>query len=165
MSKSLGNFFTLRDILKTINPEVLRLFILKTHYRSPLNFNFSGIEETKGLLTKLYLCIKDYEIDRSMNIDWNNEYAIKFKLAMDDDFNTPLALNVIYEICNKINITKEVNLVFILIKLANILGLLNYSSDEYLQSETEISLSLINEQIELRNKAKIQKNFELADQN
>ena len=164
MSKSLGNFLTLRDVLTIIDPEVLRLFILKTHYRSPLNFNFSVLEETKGLLTKLYLCIKGYEVDKNINVDWNNEYAIKFKLAMEDDFNTPLALNIIYEICNKINITKNHELVLILIKLSNILGIMNYSSEEYLQSQIDISISLITEQIELRNKAKIEKNFQLADQ-
>ena len=164
MSKSLGNFLTLRDVLKTVDPELLRLFMLRTHYRRPLNFSFSLIEETKTFLTKLYLCIKEFQVDKVKDIDWGNEYAVKFKSAMDDDFNTPLALQVIFEICNKINVTKDLNLVNLIIKLSNILGILNYVPDEYLKLQVEFSPDLINEQIEIRNKAKLDKNYELADQ-
>ena len=83
---------------------------------------------------------------------------------MYDDFNTPLALQVIFEICNKINVTKDLNLVNLIIKLSNILGILNYVPDEYLKLQVEFSPDLINEQIEIRNKAKLDKNYELADQ-
>lgn len=165
MSKSLGNFYTLRDILNQYDAEVIKYFMLRTHYRSPLNFNISLLDESKQSLTKFYLSIKDFELDLEDYIfDWNNKFVIKFKEAMDDDFNTPLAISILFEIVSEINITKDIMLAKILLMLSNMIGLLNKNPHKFLQNISNISNCEIEELIELRNKAKTEKNFKLADQ-
>ncbi|MFO0320264.1 MAG: cysteine--tRNA ligase, partial [Neisseriaceae bacterium] len=165
MSKSLGNFYTLREVLDKYDAEVIKFFVFRTHYRSPLNFKFSLLDEYKHELTKIYLALKDFDIDlNNYKIDWDDSYALKFKRAMDDDFNTPLAITVLFEIVSKINVTKDIGLANLLISLANTLGLLNKKPKEFLQKDTNISITEIENLIELRSKAKSEKNFKLADE-
>lgn len=164
MSKSLGNILTLRDALKIHHPEVIRFFMLKTHYRSPLNFDLDLLEDTKNVLTKLYLSLKnsDYTKELSKNINWNNEFAKKFKEAMDDDFNTPLAITVLFEIQSILNKTNDIIMRELLISLANTIGLLNQDPNEFLQYKITDS-NVVEEKIAQRNDARKNKNFSLAD--
>lgn len=165
MSKSLGNFFTLRDALSKYDPEVLRLFMLKTHYRSPLNFNEISLEESKVGLTRLYTALKQFQGQLSIVVpNWAESYSKRFKMAMDDDFNTSLAIGVLFELCNELNIEKNINLANLLYSLSNVLGLLQKSPSEFLQHGTNISENEIEDQIAKRNKAKNEKNYKLADE-
>lgn len=167
MSKSLGNFFTLRDVLKKYHPEVLRLFMLKTHYRSPLNFNQNSLNEAKQGLTRLYTAFKSYGFNVAAigldKLNWENEYAMRFKLAMEDDFNTSLAIGVLFEICSEINIQHDNELVALLVNLGNVLGLLQADPIEFLQANSELAADEIEHFIIQRNQARIAKNFALAD--
>jgi cysteinyl-tRNA synthetase len=163
MSKSLGNFFTLRDVLNRYDAEVIRFFMLRTHYRSPLNFNQDALNDAKSGLTRLYTAIKPYTINRQVKIDWNLAYANKFKQAMDDDFNTALAISILFELTSEIN--KEHNQQFadLLILLSNSIGLLQREVKDFFHSGSEVSPQLIEEQIYKRNLAKQNRDFKLAD--
>ena len=164
MSKSLGNFSTIRSITDKVKPEVVRFFMLRAHYRSPLNYSFEQLSEAQKSLTTLYLSIRDVERSSSYKIDWSNPYAKRFKIGLDDDFNTSEALSVIFNLVNEINKTKVdySNSQNLLISLANILGLLTMDPEEFLQGESNLSLD-INGLIKERNMAKDGKNFEAAD--
>jgi len=164
MSKSLGNFSTIRSITDKVKPEVVRFFMLRAHYRSPLNYSFEQIGEAQKSLTTLYLSIRGVEKSSSYKIDWSNPYAKRFKIGLDDDFNTPEALSVIFNLVNEINKTKVdyLNSQNLLISLANTLGLLTMDPEEFLQGESNLSLD-IDGLIKERNMAKDGKNFEAAD--
>jgi len=164
MSKSLGNFSTIRSITDKVKPEVVRFFMLRAHYRSPLNYSFEQLNEAQKSLTTLYLSIRGVERSSSYKIDWSNPYAKRFKMGLDDDFNTPEALSVIFNLVNEINKTKVdyLNSQNLLISLANTLGLLTMDPEEFLQGESNLSLD-IDGLIKERNMAKEGKNFEAAD--
>mgnify|MGYP000156135488 CR=1 FL=1 len=164
MSKSLGNFSTIRSITDKVKPEVVRFFMLRAHYRSPLNYSFEQLSEAQKSLTTLYLSIRSVERSSSYKIDWSNPYAKRFKMGLDDDFNTPEALSVIFNLVNEINKTKVdyLNSQNLLISLANTLGLLTMDPEEFLQGERNLSLD-IDGLIKERNMAKDGKNFEAAD--
>ena len=164
MSKSLGNFSTIRSITDKVKPEVVRFFMLRAHYRSPLNYSFEQLSEAQKSLTTLYLSIRGVEKSSSYKIDWSNPYAKRFKIGLDDDFNTPEALSVIFNLVNEINKTKVdyLNSQNLLISLANTLGLLTMDPEEFLQGESNLSLD-IDGLIKERNMAKDGKNFEAAD--
>ncbi|MCX8515361.1 MAG: cysteine--tRNA ligase [Burkholderiales bacterium] len=165
MSKSLGNFFTLRDVLKTYSGETIRFFMLKTHYRSPLNFNQQNLNEAKNGLDRLYNCINNVSLNATAEpIDWNETYAQKIKLAMEDDFNTSLALSYLFEMCNKVNSLKDIFLANQLVKLANVFGLLSNDPQQHFKRELAIAEEEINKLIEQRATAKINKNYSLADE-
>ncbi len=99
MSKSLGNFFTIREVLKKFDPEVIRLFILRAHYRSPLNYSDAHLEDARQSLLRLYGALGDDEaVSQPASINWSNVACLRFREAMDDDFNTPVALSVLFEL-------------------------------------------------------------------
>ncbi|MFO1289558.1 MAG: cysteine--tRNA ligase [Nitrosomonas sp.] len=172
MSKSLGNFFTVREILKNFQAEVIRFFILRAHYRSPLNYSFDHLVSAKNALDRLYTALKGYEtVSIVGEIDWNNPYAHSFKVAMNDDFNTPEAIAVLFNLSSEINKSQKSQDASLLKSLASILGLLQQEPQRYLQqdlvandkkekfSESEINL-LINQRLE----AKKNRDFKEADQ-
>jgi cysteinyl-tRNA synthetase len=163
MSKSLGNFFTLRDILNNYDAEIIRFFMLKTYYRSPLNFNHDAINDAKQGLTRLYTAIKPYSKNKMIEIKWDNPYAAKFKLAMDDDFNTHLAISILFEIATDINKNQEQSLADLLIALANTLGLLSRDTKDFFHTGSEVSPLLIEEMIKERDLAKQSRDFATAD--
>jgi cysteinyl-tRNA synthetase len=103
MSKSLGNFFTVREVLKQYQPEVIRFFILQSHYRSPLNYSEEQLNDAKAGLTRLYTALRDVEV---IDTTLEEEYKIRFEQAMDDDFNTPVALSVLFDVAKKLNMSK-----------------------------------------------------------
>ena len=102
MSKSLGNFFTIREVLKKYDAEVVRFFILRAHYRSPLNYSDAHLDDAKSSLTRLYTALRGREVSTNL-IDWKHPQAARFKAAMDDDFNTSEAMAVLFDLANKIS--------------------------------------------------------------
>ena len=124
MSKSLGNFFTVREILKHYQAEVVRFFILRAHYRSPLNYSDQHLKDTKLALDRLYIALKEVKSTDIIAISWNNVYAQKFKDAMNDDFNTPDAIAVLFELASDINKTGSRESASLLKILGGLLGLL-----------------------------------------
>jgi cysteinyl-tRNA synthetase len=133
MSKSLGNFFTVREILKHYQPEVVRFFILRAHYRSPLNYSDVHLKDTKLALDRLYITLKEVQPD-TMIVNWQNTHAQRFKVAMNDDFNTPEAIAVLFELASDINRTGSKENAGLLKMLGGVLGLLQQNPQEYLQS-------------------------------
>ncbi|MGA7179950.1 MAG: cysteine--tRNA ligase [Thiobacillaceae bacterium] len=140
MSKSLGNFFTIRDILEKFDPEVVRFFILRAHYRSPLNYSDTHLDDAKGALTRLYTALKNIP-PAEMELDWNNEYAARFKAAMDEDFNTPEAMAVLFELVGETNRSRDSALAGMLKALGGILGILQADPVGFLQGDDVYSVS------------------------
>lgn len=134
MSKSLGNFFTVREILKFYQPEVVRFFILRAHYRSPLNYSDQHLRDTKLALDRLYIALKDAGAVNAIALDWNNAYAQRFRVAMNDDFNTPDAIAVLFDLASDINKSGSKENAGLLKTLGGLLGLLQQNPQEFLQN-------------------------------
>lgn len=162
MSKSLGNFFTIREVLKAYDPEVVRFFIIRTHYRSPLNYSDVHLDDAKGALKRLYTAL-DLVKAIDVALDWTSAYAARFKAAMDEDFGTPEAVAVLFDLAGEVNRTKSSESAGLLCKLGAILGLLQQNPEAFLQAGTGGDASAIQAQIDLRALAKQNKNFVEAD--
>ena len=135
MSKSLGNFFTIRDVLKKYDAEVIRFFIVRAHYRSPLNYSDVHIDDAKGALTRLYTALADVDLgDAEVAVDWHEAHARRFREAMDDDFNTPLAVAELFDLASEVNRTKSAAAARQLKALAGVLGLLQRAPQEFLRA-------------------------------
>ena len=165
MSKSLGNFFTIREVLKQYDPEVIRFFILRTHYRSQINYSTDNLEDAKSSLTRLYSALKEVAPDMQP-LDLEDNYAKQFYAAMYDDFNTAQALAVLFELAADVFKTKSAVSARQLALLAKILGFLERTPQEFLQSGAEngVAESEIAAKIAARTAAKSAKNFALSDQ-
>ncbi len=164
MSKSLGNFFTIRTVLEQYDAEVVRFFILRAHYRSPLNYSDQHLDDAKLALTRLYTALRGVETTDEA-VDWQLAPAANFKTAMDDDFNTPLAFAVLFDLASELNKTKSAVTGSLLKNLASVVGLLQRDPDTFLQGELEqVCQSLdVDALIVQRNLAKQSKNFTEAD--
>jgi len=164
MSKSLGNFFLIRDILKRFDAEVVRFFILRAHYRSPLNHSDQNLDDAKQGLTRLYTALKGFDVDPGP-IDWADRRAKRFRDAMDDDFNTPEAVAVLFDLANEINKDRSEARARQLKSLAGILGLLQCDAQAFLQSAPAGALSdaQIGERIAARLAARKSKDYAAAD--
>ncbi|HEV3106797.1 MAG TPA: cysteine--tRNA ligase [Trinickia sp.] len=132
MSKSLGNFFTIRDVLAKYDAEVVRFFIARAQYRSPLNYSDVHLDDARASLTRLYTALKDVDPDDAA-LDWNEAHAQRFRAAMNDDFNTPLAVAVLFELAGVVNRTRDRALARQLRELGRTLGLLVREPRAYLQ--------------------------------
>ena len=187
MSKSLGNFFTIREVLKKYDAEVVRFFILRAHYRSPLNYSDQHLDDAKGALTRLYTALKSVpspsiplpageggclpspsgrRAGDEGTLDWDTPYSRRFKVAMDDDFNTSEAVAVLFDLANEVNRSQSPQAAGQLKVLAGVLGLLQRDSQEFLQGEANaggMDDAAINVLIEARIAAKKAKNFAEAD--
>ena len=169
MSKSLGNFFTIREVLQKFDPEVFRFFILRAHYRSPLNYSDVHIEDAKGALSRLYTALKNTpspSLVGESDISWSAPYPARFKAAMDDDFNTPEAMAVLFDLANEVNKNFDMKLAQQLRALGGVLGLLQRDAQEFLQGGVAaegISEAEIQTQIAARNAAKLAKNYAESD--
>jgi cysteinyl-tRNA synthetase len=159
MSKSLGNFFTVRDILARYDAEVVRFFIVRAHYRSPLNYSDVHLEDAKGALTRLYTALKDSPVQKT-SVDWNEAHAKRFKEAMDDDFGTPEAIAVLFDLATRIN-SGERHLAAQLRALGGVLGLLQRDANEFLQGGKADDWIL--ERIAAREAARKRRDFAEAD--
>jgi cysteinyl-tRNA synthetase len=170
MSKSLGNFFTIREILENYAPEVVRYFIVTSHYRSPLNYSDESLENAKAGLTRFYTALRGLPV-----VDANESilapYRERFEQAMDDDFNTPEAFAVLFELVRDINRTREHNeesaaaLAAVLRELGSVLGVLQQNPEVFLRGDAEAGLSGsdIDALIERRNQARADKDWAEAD--
>ncbi len=165
MSKSLGNFFTVRDILAKYDAEVVRFFIMRAHYRSPLNYSDQHLDDAKLALTRLYTALKGWELEAAA-VDWNDPHAARFRDAMDDDFNTPEALAVLFELANEVNKSRASRHAQLLKSLAGVLGLLKREATAFLQSSTAqggLDPARIEALIEARAAARKARDFAQAD--
>lgn len=166
MSKSLGNFFTIRDVLKGYDAEVVRFFILRAHYRSPLNYSTQHLDDAKQALARLYTALRGLTLT-DIVIDWGHPTSSKFKAAMDDDFNTPEAIAALFELVNEVNKTRDTGQAALLKSLASVLGLLQRDPETFLQgdgSDDGITAEQIENMIAQRNEAKQSKNYAVADE-
>jgi cysteinyl-tRNA synthetase len=166
MSKSLGNFFTVREVLAKFDAEVVRFFIVRAHYRSPLNYSDQHLEDARSGLTRLYTTLRDTPPGAGRDIDWTNVYAARFKAAMDDDFNTAEACAALFELASEVNRSRSAQDAALLRNLAGLLGLLQREPNAFLQgaaSTGELSTEEIQALIDQRTAARKAKNFAEAD--
>jgi cysteinyl-tRNA synthetase len=181
MSKSLGNFFTVREVLARYDAEVVRFFIVRAHYRSALNYSDQHLEDAKHALTRLYTALKGLEAAAGP-VDWNGLHAKRFREAMNDDFNTPEAVAVLFDLANELNKSRSAKAAALLKSLAGILGLLQREPLRFLQGEVtgylkvteepdqtdatrvvSLSREWIQRQIDAREAARKRKDFAEAD--
>jgi len=165
MAKSLGNFFTIREVLAKYDAEVLRFFILRAHYRSPVNYTDANLEDAKAALTRLYTALRDAVPAKAgtQSVDWNEPHAKRFKEAMDDDFGTPEAIAELFQLANKVfqgdsNAAKQLK------ALGAVLGLLQRDPNDFLRAApTGVDEQWIEERIAARQAARKSKNFAEGD--
>ena len=162
MSKSLGNFFTIRDVLKEFDAETVRFFIVRSHYRSGLNYSDVHLNDAKGALKRLYTALQAVP-PVPVTIDWADPSAARFKAAMDEDFGTPEAVAVLFELASEVNRTGAGEKSGLLKSLGALLGLLQTDPTVYLQSGVGLGEDAIQAQIQARAEAKKAKNFAEAD--
>jgi cysteinyl-tRNA synthetase len=162
MSKSLGNFFTIREVLKQYDAEVARFFILRAHYRSPLNYSDVHLDDARHALTRLYTALKGVAGEAA--VDWSEAHAVRFKAALDDDFGTPEAMAVLFDLASAVN-RGEAALAGQLKALGGVLGLLQRDPQGFLQAAPEGGLSNaeIEAKVGARATAKKARNFAESD--
>ncbi|MDZ4101388.1 MAG: cysteine--tRNA ligase [Hydrogenophaga sp.] len=167
MSKSLGNFFTIREVLAKYDPETVRFFILRAHYRSALNYSDVHLDDARGALKRLYTALSLVPAATAGHIDWSQSHAQRFRAAMDEDFGTPEAVAVLFELAGEVNRSKDPMLAGLLKALGGTLGLLQADPATYLQSGAGASAGMdeaaIASQIAARAAAKQAKDFTEAD--
>jgi cysteinyl-tRNA synthetase len=162
MSKSLGNFFTIREVLKKYDAEVVRFFILRAHYRSSLNYSDVHLDDARSALTRLYTALKGFA--GAAVVDWSEAHAERFKAALDDDFGSPEAMAVLFDLASAVN-RGEAGLAGQLKGLGGVLGLLQRDPQVFLQAAPAGGLSNeeIDEKVGARTTAKKAKNFAESD--
>ncbi|WP_372827556.1 cysteine--tRNA ligase [Polaromonas sp.] len=162
MSKSLGNFFTIRDVLARYDAETIRFFIVRAHYRSALNYSDTHLDDAKAALKRLYTALGQVA-PANTAIDWSHPLAARFKAAMDEDFGTPEAVAVLFELAGEVNKTGSAELAGLLKSLGGILGLLQGDPQAFLQAGAGLDEAAIQDLIAQRALAKAAKNFAEAD--
>jgi cysteinyl-tRNA synthetase len=162
MSKSLGNFFTVREVLRKFDAETLRFFIVRAHYRSPLNYSDVHLDDARGALKRLYTAL-DLVAPAAVAIDWAQPHAAAFKAAMDNDFGTPEAVAVLFDLASEVNRSKSAETAGLLKALGGCLGILQGDPKLFLRAGTGLDESTIAAMIEQRAAAKQAKNFAEAD--
>lgn len=171
MSKSLGNFFTVREVLKKYNAEVVRHLLIASHYRSPINYSEQSLQQSAKALERLYIALQDLDIEHAKSLT-NSRFEKAFFAAMDDDFNTAEAFGVLFELVTEINKQKSEDsdlanqLAKLLVKLGGVLGVLQSSPAEFLQSDQSVELdaAAIDQLIAEREQARADKNWSRADE-
>jgi cysteinyl-tRNA synthetase len=172
MSKSLGNFFTIRGVLESYDGETLRYFIMSSHYRSPLNFSDDNLNLAKTSLTRLYTAIRGLSAsDAAMDeVSQRFDFESRFNASLDDDFNTPIALSILFELAKAINSQREKDidqanaLAQLLKKLGSYIGILQTDADSFLKQGVDLADEDIDAKIKQRDEAKANKDFALSDQ-
>jgi len=168
MSKSLNNFFTLRSVLKEYDAETVRFFLTSSHYRSQLNYSQENLGQARSSLERLYTALRDIELTEiSLN---DNVYVQRFEKAMNDDFNCPEAMAVLFDLAKEINRlkaeqdSKSAELAFVLVKLGEVLGIAQNSPEAFLQGDLDDESTIIEALIKQRNDARADKNWAAADE-
>ena len=162
MSKSLGNFFTIRDVLQSYDAETVRFFIVRAHYRSALNYSDAHLDDARQALKRLYTALS-LVTPVQVAIDWTDPFAARFKAAMDEDFGTPEAVAVLFDLAGEVNKTRSPELAGQLVALGGCLGLLQGDPQAFLQAGTGVDAAQIEAQIAARAAAKAAKDFAEAD--
>lgn len=166
MSKSLGNFLTIRDLLSLHHPEAIRYFIISSHYRSPLQYNDSAIPQAHQALERLYIALR--HLPDAKRIE-DTDFERQFVAAMNDDFNTPLALSILFDLAHEIqrlrlnNESEAAAYAALLRYLGGVLGILQNEADAFLQANTNIDPAYVEALIQARNQARVEKNWAEAD--
>jgi len=178
MSKSLGNFFTIADVLKVFDPEVVRFFLLRGHYRSPLNYTDFQLEDARQALNTLYTAVRDHGTLRTTSqadaIDWsNNPIAARFKAAMEDDFATPECVAILFELAREANRDGDNHAVKLLFQLAGLMGFLERDPELWFKGGSGKALAsnaqssegnqAIDDMVNARNAARKARNFPESD--
>jgi cysteinyl-tRNA synthetase len=170
MSKSLGNFFTVREVLAKYPAEVVRYLLVASHYRSPINYSDQGLDQAASALERLYLALRGTDACAAKDLI-NSRYEKAFRAAMDDDFNSAEAMGVLFDLARDLNKVKEHDvtqanqLAKLLLKLAGVLGILQCDADEFLQRGSQhVDAESIDALIAKRKQARADKNWDLADQ-
>ncbi|KQT10337.1 cysteine--tRNA ligase [Ramlibacter sp. Leaf400] len=162
MSKSLGNFFTIRDVLQKFDAETIRFFIVRAHYRSPLNYSDVHLDDARGALRRLYTALGS-TAPADVGIDWADPYAARFKAAMDNDFATPEAVAVLFDLAAEVNRSRSARHAGLLRALGGCLGLLQGDPQAFLRSGATLDETTILQRIEERAAAKKARDFAAAD--
>jgi cysteinyl-tRNA synthetase len=162
MSKSLGNFFTIREVLAKYKAEAVRFFLVRTHYRTALNYSDVHLDDANQALNRLYTALSLVP-PAEVAIDWTQPYAARFKAAMDDDFGTPEAIAVLFDLAGEVNRTRSAELAGLLRALGACLGLLQQNPADFLQAGATLDDATIQALIVERANAKAAKNFQEAD--
>ncbi|CAN7543333.1 cysteine--tRNA ligase [Acidovorax sp. LjRoot118] len=163
MSKSLGNFFTIREVLAKYDAETVRFFIVRAHYRSALNYSDAHLDDARQALKRLYTALSLVAPAPVAAIDWTAPHAARFKAAMDEDFGTPEAMAVLFDLAGEVNKTRSAELAGLLKALGACLGILQGEPEAFLKAGAGLHEAAIAEQIAARAAAKAAKNFAEAD--
>jgi cysteinyl-tRNA synthetase len=163
MSKSVGNFFTIREVLERYDGETIRFFMIRTHYRSPFNFSDASLDDARNALRRLYTALDAVAADDGPVVDWNEPRAAAFRAAMNDDFNTPIAVSVLFELAAEVNRSGKSSDAGLLKGLGATLGLLQQPPRAYLQTGAALGEEQIAVRIAARAEAKQARDFARAD--
>ena len=163
MSKSLGNFFTIRDVLKRYDGETIRFSMVRTHYRSPVNFSDAGLDDARSSLTRLYTALDAVAADAPTAIDWTEPRAATFREAMNDDFNTPIAVSVLFDLAGEVNRRRHPQDAALLKALGGTLGLLQQAPRAFLQAGAGLDDASIEVLIAERREAKARGDYSRSD--
>lgn len=176
MSKSLGNFFTIRDVLKKYPAEVIRYLLVSSHYRSPINYSDQGLDQATAALGRLYTALRDHDTEAAKDLA-NSQYEKAFQTAMNDDFNTPEAMSVLFDLareCNRVAKSGEADaeqraaqLARLLVRLGGVLGLLQGDAEAFLQrgnADADVDAEAIDALVAQRRQARADKDWALADE-
>jgi len=163
MSKSLGNFFTIRDVLKVFDAETIRFFVVRSHYRSPLNYSDVHLNDARNALKRLYTALAAVPPAPMAAIDWQQPHAQRFQAAMNEDFGTSEAVAVLFDLASEVNRHTSTELSGLLKALGGVLGLLQQVPQAFLQTGVSLSEADIQAQIQARAQAKKDRDFATAD--
>ncbi len=164
MSKSLNNFFTIKEVLKVFHPEVIRYFLLASHYRSPVNYSQENLESARASVGRLYSAL---ELVTPAEATKDTAFEATFMVVMNDDFNTPKAMAVLFDLAKEINKSKDTGLAGLLVKLGNQIGLLEQNATTFFKSQpsqSELTDEAIEQLIVARKEARINKDFSRSDE-
>ena len=164
MSKSLGNFFTIRDVLKKYDPQTVRFFLVRGHYRSDIGYSDAHLDDARNSLKRLYTALDLVPPTAPTAVDWTQPFADRFKAAMDEDFGTPEAIAVLFELATEVNRSHSAALAGLLRDLAGCLGLLQGDPKAFLQGGSSVDPAAIQSLIDERAAAKLGRDFARADQ-
>jgi cysteinyl-tRNA synthetase len=163
MSKSLGNFFTIREVLERYDGETIRFFMIRSHYRSPFNFSDASLDDARNSLRRLYTALDAVPAEGAAAIDWNEPRAAAFHAAMNDDFNTPIAIATLFELAADVNRSRNEADAALLKSLGATLGILQQAPRAYLQSGVALDEASIARMIEERRAAKGRGDYSRSD--